>query len=118
MTRGGSKVTPLCLPHYSRVKSEWSVPAGPTEPEPGPEPEAVCLCLPGSLPAVQVLPQPVLPGGGVLPVRPGAEDRIPVHVLGPSGRRLIVVVQLLFSFYFILCNYVLNDRNILKTIFL
>lgn len=61
----------------------------------------MCLCVPGSLPAVQVLPQPVLPGGGVLPVRPGAEDRIPVHVLGPSGQRLM----LLSSFYFLFTSF-------------
>ena len=40
---------------------------------------------PGSLPAVQVLPQPVLPGGGAVPVCPSAGYRLPVHILGTSG---------------------------------
>lgn len=53
----------------------------------GSAPEPLFLSpLAGSLPAVQVLPQSLLPGGGLFPVRAVAENWIFVHVLGATGK--------------------------------
>lgn len=42
--------------------------------------------LSGPVPAVQVFLEPLLPGGGLLTVCPSSENRIPLYLLGPSGK--------------------------------